>query len=754
MNHSCPRSRVVTCPLLVVLAFVLTPSLSRAQNGTAGIADTPFRSQLPIRIERIEGPISLDGMVNEPAWDGLTPLPWHVYDPSYGAPSSQQTEFRIGFDDDFLYFSCRCFDTEPDKVQATSYKRDTWDATFDQVALILDTFNDNENSVMFILSASGARTDLAVLSDAQGDNPFNMSWNTFWDGETVIDESGWQAEVRIPLTSLRFNTVDDATMMGVSVYRYIPRATEMHVYPERHRDWGFFSFFKPSIAQDAVFSGIQSRKALYITPYAIGGVTQSHELNGPGTAYDRIDDPSYDVGVDLKYGITNNLTVDLTVNTDFAQVEADDAQVNLTRFSLFFPEQRLFFQERNANFEFNMGDSNRLFYSRRIGIDDGDMIPLLGGARIVGRIGRWDLGALSMQSARHQGTPTENFGVLRLRRQVLNPNSYAGGILTTRMDRDGGQNVGLGVDGIFRLGGDEYLTLNAAHTFDEETDTGFDATRIRMYLRSERETGFSHGLDIHRAGIDYRPDLGFELRENYTQISTRLGYYGVSGDGARFKQWQVRGWSDWYGRNADRSTETLEVNAFGRLQTWAENDYQLTLTTTYDDLREDFELSDNAVIPVGAYTFLSGKLWWETPSYRLLRTSTTVTAGQFYDGSRMGISTNPRWALSPVVTLSGTYSFDRVDFPDRDQAFTAHLARLKAQFTFNRAWTFSTYVQMTTASDAAVANVRLRYNPREGQDFYLVYNEGYNTDRFDSRPALPWSETRTLLLKYSHTLVR
>jgi hypothetical protein len=137
-----------------------------------------------------------------------------------------------------------------------------------------------------------------------------------------------------------------------------------------------------------------------------------------------------------------------------------------------------------------------------------------------------------------------------------------------------------------------------------------------------------------------------------------------------------------------------------------------------------------------------------------LRAETSLPGGQFYDGTRMGVFTGPTWSMSPVFTLSGAYSFDRVDLPERNQTFLAHLVRLKAQFTFNRAWTFSTYVQMTTSNDAAVANLRVRFNPKEGQDFYLVYNEGYNTDRFDRNPVLPWSETRTLLLKYSHTFIR
>ncbi|MDA0378023.1 MAG: DUF5916 domain-containing protein, partial [Bacteroidetes bacterium] len=324
-------------PFLLLLVLVLP---AYAQH--ASFDDHQFRSDRPVAIQRLTGPINLDGRVDEPAWEAITPIPWHVYGPSYGAPATQETEFRVAYDDAYIYFSCRCWDTEADAIQTTTYKRDAWDANYDQMAIGLDTFNDKENSLLFILTAAGVRVDVAIFDDAQGDAPFNMSWNAFWDGETTITDDGWFAEVRIPLSSIRFNTVGDESTMGLMLYRYFGRSGEHHSYPERPQDWGFWSFVKPSRSQEIVFKGIESTRPVYITPYLLAGTSRSAQLNDAETAYEIDKGPTLDVGLDLKVGLTRNLTLDLTANTDFAQVEADDQQVNLTRFNLFFPERRDF----------------------------------------------------------------------------------------------------------------------------------------------------------------------------------------------------------------------------------------------------------------------------------------------------------------------------------------------------------------------------------------------------------------------------
>ena len=741
-----------TLPVLLAAMFIAgyTPAFGQY----ASFSDHKYRSETPVLIQRMNGEITLDGKVNEASWLEIAPIPWHVYDPSYGAPSSQNTEFRLAFDDNYLYFSCVCFDTEPDKIAQTTFKRDNWTANFDQVALMLDTFNDKENTLLFIVSAAGVRIDVAVNNDAQGEAPFNLSWNAFWDAETSISERGWEAEVRIPLSSLRFNTEDDITKMGLGVYRYLARFNEMHVYPERRKNWGFFSFFKPSVAQEVVFEKIQPKLATYITPYVLAGSSRSSSLNEAETAYEFESGPTFDVGLDVKVGLSSNLTLDLTANTDFAQVEADDQQVNLTRFSLFFPEQRLFFQERASNFELNFGQSNRLFYTRQIGINDEEMVPLLAGAKVVGRVGRWDVGALNMQSGRQNGLPAENFGVVRLRRQVLNSNSFAGGIATTRIGEDGGSNVGIGLDGIFRLKGQEYLSLAAVHTFDEEVENGFDAMRLRAHLRREATEGFRYSLEANRAGIDYRPDMGFEMREDYSELKVDAGWGRLGKEGERLKRIEGVVYSDMYVGNSSRLLQTRESTTKVTLQSWSDFTLELKASRWTEDLEEAFELSDAIDIPVDRYTYNEVQLKATTWETKPITSTNFVILGQFFDGNRFTVNTSPKWNLSKVVELGGTYQFDHVDFPDRMETFEAHTMRLKVGLTLNRAFSFSSFVQYSSDANFALGNFRLRYNPREGNDFYLVFNEGVHTDRFEKDPVAPRLSQRTLLLKYSYTFIK
>lgn len=720
----------------------------------ATFEDHEHRSSIPVAIERLSGPIELDGRVDEAAWDAIAPIPWHVYAPSHGAPASQETELRIAYDDEAIYFSCRCWDTEASSIQTTTYKRDAWEANYDQIAIGLDSFNDKENSLLFILTAAGVRVDVAIFDDAQGDAPFNGSWNAFWDGETTITEEGWFAEARIPLSSIRFNTDGDQSTMGLMAYRYIGRSGEQHIYPERPQNWGFWSFVKPSQSQEVSFEGIESTRPVYFTPYVLAGTSRSAELNDAETEYVIDDGPQLDVGLDLKVGLTRNLTLDLTANTDFAQVEADDQQVNLTRFSLFFPEQRLFFQERKAAFELNFGQSNRLFYTRRIGINDGDMVTLLGGARLVGRIGKWDLGTLTMQSARQGDLPSENFGVLRLRRQVINSNSYAGAIMTSRIDEEDGQNIGLGADGIFRLKGDDYLTLAAVHTFDEETEAGLDATRLRAHLRRERLDGVTYDLEFNRAGKDYRPDLGFEQRDDYSQYGVGIGYGRVGAEGRQFKRFQSALTSDVYVSNETSRLQTRETTGFVEARSWTDATTRLKATWLVESLDEAFDLSDDIEIREGRYSFVEAELGFDSWETRRAVFQNAIIAGNFFDGDRMTFRTTPKWNVSKVLELSGTYQYDRITFKERDMTFNAHTMRLKVGLTFNRTLSLSSFVQYSSDADLALGNFRVRFNPREGNDLYIVFNEGLNLNRFERTPVPPYVNARTLVLKYSYTFVR
>ena len=356
-----------------------------ALSGTA-TAQTESPEE-PLIIPRINGPVTLDGFSDEPAWDDIAPLPWTMYQPNAGSAPSERTEIRLAYDDENLYAAGRMYDRTPDEIRAPSKKRDQMGPANDWFGVLLDTFNDNENALVFLTSPTGLRTDMAVFNDAQGVFPINVSWNTFWDVATKRNADGLFAEMRIPLSSLRFQTEAGRVEMGLILVRIIARNFEFDTFSAIEPKWGTFGVMKPSVARNIVLEGVQNKKPFYITPYMLGGGERTFSLDETESAYSREDTPTFEAGLDIKYGPTSNLTLDLILNTDFAQVEADNQQINLTRSSLFFPEKRMFFQERSSIFDFGFGEANRLFYSRRIGIHDGIPVRIYGGARLVGRVG-------------------------------------------------------------------------------------------------------------------------------------------------------------------------------------------------------------------------------------------------------------------------------------------------------------------------------------------------------------------------------
>ncbi|MFB0518306.1 MAG: DUF5916 domain-containing protein, partial [Acidobacteriota bacterium] len=368
------RNKVISGAILLIVLFsgLMTAQEKKEskREGSQQEGKQRLERQEQLIMPRIKGPVTLDGLSNEPAWEGIEPLPVVMHRPNFGNEPSERTEILVAYDDDFLYVAGRLFDSEPTKIQSNSKERDSGDPSSEWFGIIIDSFNDNENALEFLTTPAGLRCDVAVFNDAQGENPVNISWNTFWDVETVRNDEGWFAEFRIPFSSLRFQDINGRVVMSIISWRYIARKAEWVIFPAIPPNWGFYSILKPSQAQEVVFEGLYRRKPLYIAPYLLGGFGQSFELNEGETGYQRVENLAHEVGLDVKYGLTSNLTLDVTLNTDFAQVEADDQQINLTRFSLFFPEKRLFFQERSSNFDFNFetGEPNRLFYSRRIGI--------------------------------------------------------------------------------------------------------------------------------------------------------------------------------------------------------------------------------------------------------------------------------------------------------------------------------------------------------------------------------------------------
>ena len=743
-----------------------------------GIAFSQIRSQQPVSIQRIQGPITLDGLSNEPAWEMIEPLSLTVYQPVYKGTPTQKTEIRIAYDDTYVYVAGRMYDTDLKGIRGNSLYRDEY-AGDDTFAIVLDTFNDNENMLWFSTTPTGVRFDWAVANDAQISGDFrgaiNSSWNTFWDTAAKITDEGWFAEIRIPFSSLKFQDNGGKVVMGMSAYRFISRLNERHMYPDTPPNWSM-GWAKASMAQDVVFDGVYSKKPIYITPYLSGGSSFINELNEPETAYLSTTDFTREAGLDLKYNLTSNLTMDLTVNTDFAQVEADDQQVNLTRLSLFFPEKRQFFQERAGIFEFGTGRVDRLFYSRRIGLDeDGNPVRILGGGRVVGRIGSWDIGMLNMQTDKSSTLPSENFGVLRLRRQIINPFSYAGGMITSRLGQDGSYNLAFGLDAILRPFGDEYLTVRIASTVDDapvldddsilegdqeahgESNNLFEASLFRAQWERRTTQGLFYRYTTKRYGPTFNPELGFITRENIWANGGSLGFGWFGDENDWYRQISPSLSGSTILRNEDGSLESARVGTEFNIESKRGTRVSIEADFSYEDLAEDIEFPEDTSVPIGSYRFVGVEAARRGPNGRLFGIDSQVFAGTFYDGWRVDLGVGPEWAISKHVQLEAEYELNIVRFPDRDQEFEAHVLRFRSQLALNTKVSLSTFVQLSSASDLVTTNVRFRYNFKEGNDLWLVYNEGANLDRFNeynrdrNRPIVPKVDNRLLLLKYTYT---
>jgi hypothetical protein len=723
----------------------------------------------PLLINRLSHPITFDGIPDEEAWKSVSPLKLIMYQPVFGKEPSEETDVRIGYDDEYLYVGGRMYFKDPGMIRSSSFKRDYMGMGSDWLGIILDTYNDKENGLAFFTTPDALRWDASILKDAvvtmPNQMPFNVNWNTFWDVITKKYQDGWSAEIRIPLSSLRFQQKDEEVRMGLIAWRWMPAKNEINIFPAIPPNWGQSSFMKPSQAKEIVFKGLKPDIPIYIAPYAVAGYLSSNDLNSDGTDYSGTAKPVFEAGGDIKYGLSANLVMDLTINTDFAQVEADDEQLNLTRFSLYLPEKRPFFLERASIFDFNLGANNTLFYSRRIGLsNDGDPVRIYGGARIVGRVGKWDLAFLDMQTAplrkkNQDGTyeeilPSENFGVLRFRRQIINENSYIGAGFTSRFGVNGNYNIGYGLDGIFRLFGEDYLDLKFAQTYETGAVTSYFMKPTRIAIdwtrRSTRGLGYSMGYSY--SGLNFNPGIGFEMMDDYYSGRLNVLYGWIPGEKSKLYSHNIEFRTRYSAYLVDGSVMTYSNTVGWTFMTKNQWQGQASVVFNNENLKDSLVLvEDKAYVLPGKYEFVNFIGMLSTPASKPFFLMLTTEAGQFFDGTRFSIRLQPTWNISKHFELGGTYGFDHVQFTERNMMMTNHILGVKALYMLNTKLSVNTFIQYNSAEHAIVSNLRLRYNPKEGNDFFIVFNEGRNTNLTREVPNLPVYSSRAIMMKYTYT---
>jgi hypothetical protein len=729
--------------IIVALATNTLPALLQAQERMV--------------IGKMSAPIEFDGRPDEAAWEQLEPLPMITHMPVFGNPPSEKSVIRIGYDDHYVYVGGLLYVSDPSLIQAVGKKRDMETMSSDFLGVSFDTYNDKENALLFFTNPNGLRWDAAVSNDGtvqMNEMPVNMDWNTFWEVKASYDDRGWYCEMQIPISSLRFQDIDGKTVMGISVFRWIPARDEGDIFPAISNQWGPTSHMKPSLFQEVVFEDLSPKKPLYITPYLLTGVDQEHRLNDAETAYEYGKDFKFEPGIDIKYGINPNTVLDLTANTDFAQVEADDQQFNLTRFSLFFPEKRKFFLERSSIFDFGLGGRSNLFYSRRIGLYEGEPVRIWGGARLNSRIREWDIGLLDLQTASFEELPSENFGALRVKKRVFNAYSYMGGMLTSRLGVDGTYNIGYGLDAVVRVFGDDYLTVRLAQTLHDSADNNpfsLDPTAIMINWERRKQEGLSYSAGFSYSGTSFDPGVGFEMIDDVMATAPSLRYTWISPESSWLQTHNIWLFNYAFFRIPDNSLMIYNLNP-----TWSfssKNSWMGSIGPVFriDRLEEEFELTDSVSVPAGSYQYLSGELMLQTPGTRSFYTIFMLEGGGYYDGYILSPSLQPKWNLGPSVELGGIYRIDLIRFPGRDQSLNNHIAGIRALYMFSTKLSLSAFVQYNSAINKVISNVRFRYNPKEGTDLYLVFNEGRNTMLEREVPSLPVYDQRNITLKFTYT---
>ena len=678
-----------------------------------------------LRAIRLAGPLRIDGRLDEALYTDVPPISDFIQiEPQEGRPATERTDLWLAFDDDNVYVVFRCFETEPSRVVANEMRRDhssIWTGD-DNVSFAFDTFRDRRNGVEFTVNSIGGRIDGQTTNERQ----WNGDWNTIWDFSVGRFEGGWIVETAVPFKSLRYRPGVDQTW-GFNAFRTNRWKNELSFLIPVPKERGQQGLHMSSVAAPLV--GIvapSGSKNLEVKPYVISNATGQRT---PGRGM--VNDLSGDVGVDAKYGVTQNVTADLTYNTDFAQVEADQQQVNLTRFSLFFPEKREFFLENSGTFAFGSsggtvgGDTPLLFYSRRIGLEQGRAVPIDAGGRVTSRLGRYNVGLLNIQTAGDtaSGALSTNFSVVRVKRDLLRRSSV--GLMVTgrnETQRSAGDNLAYGIDGTFA-----FFANLAINTYWARTETRGLSGRDDSYRTQLDYTGDRYGLQVDRlvVGENFKPGVGYVRRADMQRT------FGQARFSPRPRASAVVRKYSWTGtvaliENGGGRLESREQSAAFGIEFQNADRFSLEYGRIYEFLPAPFRIASGVTLPVGRYDFDNVRIGFNRAALNRVSGNLSAEHGTFYNGHKttIGVSSG-RVNLARRLSVEPTYSINRVDLVQG--AFTTHLAGSRATWTATPLMFTSALLQYNSSSHALSANVRLRWEYRPGSELFVVYNEERDT---------------------------
>ena len=737
MNHS-----AATVGRPSVLVWMMVPLLVLLP-GTVLPEDDARRTVAAIAVAT--GP-ELDGEVrSDPVWQSAAPTGGFIQtSPDEGQPASQRTEVRVVYTHEAVYFAFTCYDDDPATIVISDARRDADLADTDSLLFILDTYRNEQNGFVFgtnpaallydgQLSKGGQGGTLSSGSMSGAGGGFNLNWDGVWEVKTLIGDFGWSAEFRIPFKTLRYHNKDSHSW-GINFQRNITRRRETAYWSPLGRQFDILR-----LADAGVLTGldIAGQRNLKVVPYVLG------EAGEAGAARDT----DAEWGFDVKYSLTPSLTLDLTYNTDFAQVEADESQVSLERFNLFFPEKRPFFLENAGLFAVGKPEQVELFFSRRIGLSsDGDIIPIDAGARVSGALGGVSVGAMYMQTDELPGVaPVNRFGVARINREL--PNRSALGAIFVSRDADDASpyaaesNRTTGVDGRWGIGDYGLLSGYVAST----STPGLGGDDLSWSLSGDYDSEeWSLGADYVEVGEDFNPEVGFLNRSGgyrngaanalrrYRPHDSRIGLLEIRPHASYRGYWDLNGF---------QQTGFLHID--NHLQWKNGSEFHSAINFTTEGLLSPYEIYPGVFVPTGTYRNSEIHLYAQSNEGAWISFAASLTAGGFYSGDRVGFGPSVRMRLGEHFIARLDWVQNDVELPQGD--FVTRVGRLRLSYSFTQKIALEALLQYNNVDDFFSTNLRFSWLRDANTGLYVVFNDIRGYDRFSGVQP-----DRSLVAKYTY----
>ena len=698
----------------------------------------------------LEAPV-INGRVDDDLWQKATVITDFIQAERYeGQPATEKTEVRILYDDKNIYIGVICFDSEPNQIIVTDARRDSNLDDTDSFRIIFDTYHDKQNGFVFGTNPAGIEYDAQVTNEGEGGGGgpgrgsgrrsqggagagFNLNWDTSFAVATARGEYGWSAEFAIPLRTLRYESEKPQTW-GLNFQRNVRRKREIVYWSPVSR---IFNLNRVSSA--GVLEGLElsTPRNFKVTPYALGSGDRDYTV-------DESANTDAEWGVDAKFGITPALNLDLTYNTDFAQVEVDAQQVNLTRFNLFFPEKRPFFLENAGNFTMGQSQSVELFFSRRIGIsDEGEIVPILGGARVSGKLRDFDVGVMNMQTQDKAGVAVaNNYTVASVIREFPNRSRigalFVNRIATGDLAGENDWNRTFGLDG--KLGIGEAFTLTG---FAARTQTpGLEGNEHALNARAEYQTTRGRvWLGVAEVGENFNPEVGFLRRDDYRSINTGV-FMNLRPDIQWLRELRPHiTYRGFWNLDGFKETEDLHMDTHIDFENGAY--FSPAVNRSVEGLKEPFEIAEGIIVQPGAYQNWEMAWRWNTNQAAPVSYTGELQNGGFLSGSKTTVDTTINYRYKSKIITSATWSYNDVDLVEG--SFITNLGQFRISYNFSPLIYLQAFVQYNDNLDLWTSNIRFSWLNTAGTGLFIVYNNanGLGNERFGP-------QNRSFIVKYNY----